>query len=227
MESAKAFQAFCAYRDMGAQRSQREVARQLGKSTALISRWSAKWRWVERCAMWDGHLDQESRTEELEQRKEMVDFHARLARQVLNKVAQRIVGNDEAGVVALDPNSLSAADVARWLDTAAKLERLSRGEPTAIERRDTGLQEATAEVREMIKTNPHLALKMRELSLEISSSQASTHREDAVQSEDIVDAEVIDEDEPFEVDEAPEYDPDEADLGPAAYLGPGEEPAEY
>jgi len=38
----------------------------------------------------------------------------------------------------IDPAELSPADMARWLDIATRLERLSRGEPTEI-----GKQEVT------------------------------------------------------------------------------------
>jgi hypothetical protein len=47
-ESARAFEAFELYRDMGAERSLAKVGRELGKSTALMERWSATHDWVDR-----------------------------------------------------------------------------------------------------------------------------------------------------------------------------------
>ena len=41
-ESSRAFEAFSAYRDLGPQRSLAKVAETLGKSKALMERWSAK-----------------------------------------------------------------------------------------------------------------------------------------------------------------------------------------
>jgi len=47
-ESARAYEGFCAYRDMGPSRSLAKVGRLLGKSRALIERWSAEHEWVDR-----------------------------------------------------------------------------------------------------------------------------------------------------------------------------------
>lgn len=58
-ESAPAYEAFCAYRDMGADRSHELVGRKLSKSTALMSRWSRTHGWVERVAAWDHHVQQQ------------------------------------------------------------------------------------------------------------------------------------------------------------------------
>lgn len=59
-ESAKAYQAFKAYRDMPpAERSVRKSGGD-SKGTARERRflgWSSEFRWVERAAAWDGHLD--------------------------------------------------------------------------------------------------------------------------------------------------------------------------
>lgn len=47
-ESARAFEAFVLYRDMGAARSLAKVGQVLGKSTALMERWSVAQSWVDR-----------------------------------------------------------------------------------------------------------------------------------------------------------------------------------
>jgi hypothetical protein len=47
-ESARAFQAFEVYRDLGVERSLVKVGQTLGKSRALIERWSAQHDWVDR-----------------------------------------------------------------------------------------------------------------------------------------------------------------------------------
>ena len=44
-ETSKAFQAFCVYRDLRAERSYVRVAQQLQKSHTLIGRWAQKYRW--------------------------------------------------------------------------------------------------------------------------------------------------------------------------------------
>ena len=41
-ESAKAYEAFCSYRDMGSSRSTAKVQQEIGKSKRLIDRWSSQ-----------------------------------------------------------------------------------------------------------------------------------------------------------------------------------------
>ncbi len=47
-ESARAFEAFALYRDMGPERSLAKVGRGLGKSRGLMERWSSAHDWVDR-----------------------------------------------------------------------------------------------------------------------------------------------------------------------------------
>jgi hypothetical protein len=55
-ESAKAYAALVVYAEMGAERSTAKVAQKLGKSIALMNRWSSQHRWVERARAYDAHL---------------------------------------------------------------------------------------------------------------------------------------------------------------------------
>src|SRR5436190_2076892 len=55
-ESAKAFAAFSVYLGLGPERSLAAVGQQLGKSMALLERWSARWRWLERAQTHATHL---------------------------------------------------------------------------------------------------------------------------------------------------------------------------
>ena len=57
-ESAQAFAAFVAYRDLGPERSIDAVVRELDKSRTLIGRWSGRWKWVKRAQAYDAHLDE-------------------------------------------------------------------------------------------------------------------------------------------------------------------------
>jgi hypothetical protein len=80
-ESARAFAAFCAYRDLGPSRSidrAYTVTRerhQPGRAAGQWNAWSVEHRWVERAAAYDGHLDaqrrriREARLRELEERR--------------------------------------------------------------------------------------------------------------------------------------------------------------
>lgn len=56
-ESMPAYAAFAEYRDLGPKRSMDAVGKGLGKSLALMERWSARHSWVERAREYDAHLD--------------------------------------------------------------------------------------------------------------------------------------------------------------------------
>jgi len=62
-ESEPAWAAFSAYRDMSPQRSTRVIAARLGKSTAIIQRWSSKHSWIRRVAAFDRRVDDRRRRE--------------------------------------------------------------------------------------------------------------------------------------------------------------------
>lgn len=68
-ESSRAYEAFSAYRDLGPARSLAKVGQMLGKSTALMERWSVEHSWVDRVAAL------EARDEML--RREAVEAHAK------------------------------------------------------------------------------------------------------------------------------------------------------
>jgi len=70
-ESDKAWQAFEAYRDLGAERSSEKVAKRFGKSHAIISRWSARWGWRARVEAWSLEQDRTARGAKLDAIAEM------------------------------------------------------------------------------------------------------------------------------------------------------------
>lgn len=55
-ESSQAFEAYDLYQSMGGKRSLSKVAEKLGKSEALISRWSSRWSWVHRSREYDNKI---------------------------------------------------------------------------------------------------------------------------------------------------------------------------
>lgn len=129
-ESAKAFAAFCGYRDMGPRRSLRELARALSanKTTtylAQLGEWSRRWNWVERVKAWDEELDKKAREAQLEEVRKMRERHVREAMSIQEMAIRRLKG--------MDPTELSANDVLRYFVEGTKLERISRGEPETIQ----------------------------------------------------------------------------------------------
>ena len=132
-ESTKAYAAFCVYRDLGTERSLEKAGQTLDKprTRKWLGEWSAKYNWLERAMAYDDYLERKKREEKEKAILEMAERHARLAMAFQQRIAQRLQ--------EIDPAELSPADMARWLDIATKLERLSRGEPTEIGKQEISL----------------------------------------------------------------------------------------
>jgi hypothetical protein len=130
-ESSKAYAAFCIYRDLGTERSLDKALAAANKKPTNRrhwSRWMDKYNWLERARAYDDYLERKKREEKEKAILEMAERHARLAMAFQQRVAERLR--------EINPSELSPSDMAKWLDTATKLERLSRGEPTEIEKQE-------------------------------------------------------------------------------------------
>lgn len=126
-ESARAYAAFCIYRDLGPQRSIAAVAERLPgvraprRAKRPLERWSSRWNWVERARAWDEEQERLARQEKARAVREMCERHARIAVAMLQKAVERLR--------SLNPEDLEPLDVVKFIVEAAKLERLARGEP--------------------------------------------------------------------------------------------------
>jgi len=130
-ESSKAYAAFCIYRDLGTERSLDKALAAANKKPTNRrhwARWMDKYNWLERARAYDDYLERKKREEKEKAILEMAERHARLAMAFQQRVAERLR--------EINPSELSPSDMAKWLDVATKLERLSRGEPTEIGKRD-------------------------------------------------------------------------------------------
>ena len=143
-ETARAFEAFCLYRDMGPSRSIAKVGKELGKNRVTLEDWSAKYDWVKRAAAWDAEVDRIARQEQVKAIKKMRDRHAKLASDLLDTVEQEIAN--------LKPGTMTPNEIARITEVATKLERISRGDVgEVIEERDGG--EAVSPVQIYVPDN--------------------------------------------------------------------------
>ena len=130
-DTKKSFEAFCIYRDLGEERSLRKVAERLGKSAGLIERWSRTYNWVDRCAAWDAEVDRQARKKQLRNIAKMRERHADIAETMLD-AAKRMLER-------IDHMEQRPGDIARIVDVASKLERISRGDSgDVVEERDGG-----------------------------------------------------------------------------------------
>lgn len=114
-ESAAAFAAFAAYRDIGAARSITRVARQLDKSRSLLGRWSRAHAWVLRAQAWDREQDRIFTAEQATARRDAARRHAKIAQAFLGKAISRLQ--------SLDPRDLSPDQLLRYFQVAADIER--------------------------------------------------------------------------------------------------------
>lgn len=121
-ETPKQFAAFTFYRDMGISRNYDAVAEEVGVSKSTVEEWASKFKWKDRVAAWEEHLDKIKTETISDEYKKMVESHLRITSSLREKIEKR--------VRMLEPEELSPNDLARLLDLLVKVERLSIGEPT-------------------------------------------------------------------------------------------------
>lgn len=130
-ETAKQYEAFAIYRDMGVDRSYPKVARVLSKSSQLMQRWCSANKWVERAEKWDREQDRLNRIQQQKDIAKMRKNHAAIASSMLVKASKALL--------KLKDDEIKAQDITRMVDVASKLERISRGDVgEVIEERDGG-----------------------------------------------------------------------------------------
>ena len=150
-ETSKAFAAFVAYRDLGPKRSTALVVQELGKSRALISRWSARHEWVERATAFEERVDGARQGTYLDEISKMAERHARYAQSGLEALMapirelQRRIALEKIDFTKIDDEQLLTISrlSAAALANVANLERLTRGLPTE---RTSGDEDAAAEL---------------------------------------------------------------------------------
>jgi hypothetical protein len=72
-DTDKSFEAFCIYRDMGANRSLEKLAQALGKTKANFEQMSRRFNWQERVAAYDASLDEKHLDKQAERQEKIKD----------------------------------------------------------------------------------------------------------------------------------------------------------
>ena len=129
-ESAPAYEAFSAYRDMGPERALRAVAQQLGKSRALIERWSRNWGWQDRVRAYDDSIQRDAQAaaykKAVKALEEMQTRHIKTAVLMQKKAVEAL---DNMSIDLLSPR-----DIAQLIKEGLKLERDTREvDPAVVE----------------------------------------------------------------------------------------------
>jgi len=152
-ESDKAFAAFSLYLSLGAERSTREVGKQLGKSEGLIERWAAKFDWRSRVAAHAAHLAVVEREAiEAAARSKAAEWESReqKLRDTEWAMHERAIAAAEKAFTAFMAREkvyANLADIARMLEIASKLGRLATGLDTDGERKRNELPAVRVEVK--------------------------------------------------------------------------------
>lgn len=124
-ETARAYQAFQAYRDAGAGRSLEKIAQDGIKAVSTLRTWSVKHRWAERVRAFDAEAARRASEKSLNEHAEVRTRQAGLGRMMQARGAQRIG--------QLDPSTLEAKEARMLAVEGARMEREALGMGTTID----------------------------------------------------------------------------------------------
>lgn len=144
-ETDPAWSAFQQFRDTPhVARSYEQVAKAMGRHHMLLARWGAQYRWQERVRAWDRERDRAFAQGQLVEITRMGQRHAARAATAIEAmmVPLQVVASRMHDPLSMEqlarmpfPDLLKlASQTVRPLAALVAVERLSRGEPTAIER---------------------------------------------------------------------------------------------
>ena len=119
-EGPRAWEAFQCYRDLGPNRTLRQVTEALGKSMSTIQKVSMTHNWTARVDAWDREQDRQLRQAQAKAIQEMRVLHADTGNALLRKAVKALKD--------IPLEEIKAGDVARLVEVGAKLERISRGD---------------------------------------------------------------------------------------------------
>ena len=139
-ESAREYEAFVIYRDMGADRTQKETSQIANLHSKTISDYNRTNQWAARVRAYDEWVEKKERKITERARKEMVERQARLGAR-MTTIAEASL-DSSSGAVQIRPETV--ADVVRLAEAGTKIERLARGEST----------ENTANVTKLVLAHP-------------------------------------------------------------------------
>jgi len=127
-ETSAAFAAFCSFRDFGAERNIRKVVdscfskQSFEKDEAVRTKryrmwrnWCAQYRWRERAADYDSHIEKLKQTELRKTIEAQGEKHRQVTGKMLDVVSKKLD--------AMNPEDLTQNNVTEWVQTAIKAER--------------------------------------------------------------------------------------------------------
>lgn len=127
-ESDPAFSAFRSYLDLGSgNRSLRKVASILGKSSQVLSVWSAKHEWIKRVRSYDDWRNKKERDIKDEVMKEVLresEFNVVEMNKRQSAIATALLGKVYDSIQKVE--NLTPMEAVKWFEAASKIERLAK-----------------------------------------------------------------------------------------------------
>lgn len=162
-ETPLAFSYFATYRDLGPDRSLPKTAAVFSKSVSHMTSLSNKYRWVDRARAYDHFVDAKIRSSQMAEIAEMRTRHSNMAMDMVLAAHSelkamvdqvRVADGELAKRRRLEPDAtrapiLAPVDIARLAKTGAHLERLTRGEATAVTEIKTEFDTSSLTVEEL------------------------------------------------------------------------------
>ncbi|MCC8157477.1 MAG: hypothetical protein LIO54_09415 [Oscillospiraceae bacterium] len=127
-ESEKAFEAFAIYRDMptnGENRSIRAVGQKLGKSRAIIERWSASNNWQERVKAYDADLEKQYHAKRKKLIADTKDRQLKISYSLEKKALEALN--------LLEPSEMTPRDIKEMLRLAMEIQGRNLIDEPAVE----------------------------------------------------------------------------------------------
>ena len=125
-ESSGAFAAFCAFRDLGAERNIRKAVDSYEKDESVRPKryrvwrnWSTAFRWRERAADFDRYMEKLKQAELRKTIEAQGEQHRKVTGKMLEVVSKKLD--------LMDPADLTQGTVTEWVETAIKVEREAAG----------------------------------------------------------------------------------------------------
>jgi len=125
-ETPLAYSAFCAFRDLGAERNIRKAVDCSEKNEAVRAKryrvwrnWSTQYRWRERAADFDRYIEQLKQAELRKTIEAQGEKHREVTGKMLDVVSKKLD--------LMNPAELTQGAVSEWVQTAIKAEREAAG----------------------------------------------------------------------------------------------------
>lgn len=93
-EGAKAYEAFCIYKDLGKGRSLPKVSQKLAKSLTIIKKWSFTHNWKTRADAWDRSITEEARQKAIKAQAEILNDSLKIGQMVYKRLANAFQNKD-------------------------------------------------------------------------------------------------------------------------------------